>query len=114
MSFTREQLRTEVGAAPSTDDALLDRCLAEAIQDVTTYLEDNDVVTADVPVVVFDRAVRIAAVDAFNQAKAPNGIVNQEYDLGNGEVTSTPIRISRDPMRGARTVLELYVGPAIG
>lgn len=112
MTVTREQLRTEVGAGPG-DDALLDRCLAEATEDVTTYLEDNDVVPESLPPTVFDRAVRIAAADAFHTSKAPNGIANQEFDIGNGEVSSTPIRVSRDPLRGARKVLELHVGPVI-
>ncbi len=113
MAVTVEQLRNEVGTN-AADDSLLERCLAEALVDVTTYLEDNDVEVGDLPVSVIDRAVRIAAADAFHQTKAPNGIANQEFDLGNGEVSSTPIRVSRDPMRGARAALELYVGPAIG
>lgn len=113
MVVTVAQLRDEVGTNAS-DDSVLERCLDEAIGDVTTYLTDNEVDPGDVPLGVFDRAVRIAACDAFHQSKAPNGIANQEFDLGSGEVSSTPIRVSRDPMRGARAVLELYVGPAIG
>lgn len=112
MAVTKEQLRTEVGAGPG-DDELLDRCLAEALDDIATYLLDNDVIAADLPPTILDRAVRVAAADAFHTSKAPNGIANQEYDQGNGEVTSVPIRVSRDPLRGARKVLELYVGPVI-
>ncbi|KRB73076.1 hypothetical protein ASE01_20080 [Nocardioides sp. Root190] len=112
MAVTKEQLRTEVGAGPG-DDALLERCLAEAVEDITTYLADNDVLDTDLPPTVLDRAVRVAAADAFHTSKAPNGIANQEFDVGNGEISSTPIRVSRDPLRGARRVLELYVGPVI-
>lgn len=113
MTVTKEQLRTEVGTTAADDD-LLERCLLEATEDVTTYLEDNDVVVADLEEINFDRAVRTAAADAFYLAKAPNGVANQEYDIGNGEVASSPVRIGRDPLRGARKALELYVGPAIG
>jgi hypothetical protein len=113
VAITKEQLRDEVKT--QGEDALLERCLAVTDQLLTTYLEDNlDAADlAALPDVVRDQAWLTAAVDAFNQSKAPNGIVNQEYDLGNGEVTSTPVRISRDPLRGARAVLEMYVGPAI-
>ena len=114
MAVTREDLRTEVGASPG-GDALLDRCLSVATDLLGTYMVDNlDAAEIDaVPESVHDQALLTAAADLFHQSKAPNGIAMQEYDLGDGGISSTPVRVSRDPLRGARAVLELYVGPAI-
>lgn len=116
MAIDVDDLRAEVNAGPSSDNALLARCVGLAQQLITTYLEDNLEAeeVADLPTEVVDEATLKAAADLFHQAKAPNGVVMQEYDVGDGTVGSTPIRIGRDPLRSARPVLELYVGPAIG
>lgn len=116
MAVTIEQLRLEVNTQDNaSENTLLTRCLAVATGLLNTYLDDN--LTADeileIPETTHDQALLTAAADLFHQAKAPNGVAVQEYDTGNGEVAATPIRISRDPLRGARAVLEMHVGPAI-
>ena len=115
MAIDIDVLRKEVNTS-AADDVLLTRCLVLATTLVVTYLADNleaeDV--AAVPSNVHDQAVLTAAADLFHQSKAPNGVAMQEYDVGDGDVSATPIRISRDPLRGARPVLDMYVGPAIG
>ncbi len=115
MPVTINDLRDEVGAgAGATVDAKLTRCLAEATKDVTEYLEGNLDDVSVVPTEKQDQALLVAAADNWYLSEAPNGIVNQQFDVGAGEVGSTPIRIGRDPLRSVRPVLSLWIGPAIG
>lgn len=108
-----DELREEVGAGADKDRKLL-QCLEMANDLVTAYLEDNlDDVTV-VPASASRQAVLVAAVDLFNQSQAPHGIVNQQYDAGTGDLGSTPIRITRDPLNGVYPTLRLWVTPAVG
>lgn len=98
-------LRNRVVSGPADNQLLLD-ALADANAMVDEYVAEQAPEGFEVPDSIHDRAVLRCAVELFNQDKAPNGVVNQQYDLGNGEVSSTPIRIGRDPMTGARAILD--------
>jgi hypothetical protein len=106
MALNIERLRKRVGAGTG-DNALLQEALDDATDVVTTYIEDcgKTVGTGGVSVRLFERAVLRCATTLFNQDKAPSGVVNQQYDIGNGEIASTPAQIGLDPMKSARALL---------
>lgn len=97
MAVTAADLRAEVNAGSGTTDAVLTSCLDVATELLRKYAGDD---YTSIPGKVWDRALTATAVDLFNQRKAPNGVLNQQYD---GE--STPIRISSDPLRPAYPLL---------
>ena len=105
MTVTDDELRLRVNAGPA-DDQLVSDSLITAGELVDNYITEQGIADLEVPAAVHDRAVLRCAIDLFNQDKAPNGIVNQQYDLGQGDIPSAPIRISRDPMIGARALLD--------
>lgn len=105
MTVEDSELKLRVNAGPA-DDQLVSDSLVAAEAMVDAYIDEQGVPDVEVPTAVRDRAVLRCAIDLFNQDKAPNGIVNQQYDVGDGTVGSTPIRISRDPMIGARAILD--------
>jgi hypothetical protein len=116
------ELRTEVGAqATPANDAKLTKCLAIATELVNKWIADNvpdaEIVPDhdEVPEVMFDQAVLTAAADIWHQSKAPNGVVNQQFQpgIGTADLAATPIRISRDPLRGVRPLLSLWIGPPV-
>lgn len=115
MAITAEQVRVEVNASAS-NTALCERCLLEAEGYVDTYLRDNltDDEITDLPAWVIDKAVLVTATDLYGQSKARNGISNEPIDLGDGTTATTQVRVSRDPLGGARQALAPYVIPAIG
>lgn len=107
MTISTERLRDEVGAGPS-NDAVIDECLAVAHELLLQHVGDEGL---EVPASVFDRAWLVAAVDLFNQSQAPNGVLSQQFDTGDGSTTAVPIRVSRDPLAGAYPLLRSYVSP---
>jgi hypothetical protein len=115
MTVTVENLREEVNTTEA-DNTLLERCLDLAVQLVTKHLVDNleDEEIDEIPPVILDQATLATAVDAFNQSKAPNGILNQQFDTVEGGVQSVPIRISADPMRPAYPLLDKWLTPVVG
>jgi len=113
MAVTVEDLREEVGAT-TADDALLTRCLTVAVELLTKYIVDNIEVEADRPgEELTDEATLATGAQLFDQSKAPNGFLNQQYEGVDG-TESIPVRIGTDPLRRARGLLDLYVIPAIG
>lgn len=110
MSVTRDQVRTQLNASVATvPDAKIDSELAVARMQVNKHLGGPDDGTAPdplpVPAEIHDKAVLLVCVEAINQTLAPNGVLNQVYDLGQGEMSSTPVRIGRDPLKPAYPVL---------
>lgn len=105
---TAEDVRNQVGAGADRDPdcrAALD--LARALLDEHLADVDRD---DPVPAAVYRRALILAAAEAFNQAEAPNGVLNQQYDDG----TSAPIRIGADPLRPAYPLVQRWVLPVVG
>jgi len=104
-----ETLRAHVGAARA-DESLLRDCIDEATALVDRYIADHIMRGETVPDAVERRAVREVAADLFHRRKAPNGIINQQFDAG-GSMSSTPIRIARDPMAPAYPILAAWMIP---
>lgn len=107
---TTANLRRLVGAGAAITDATLQEYLDEAAGELGPYVEDK--IVEAIPDGTFGRAQLIVAVEMYNQDKAPNGILNQQYDAGDGLV-STPIRIGSDPLRPAYPILARYMPGAI-
>ena len=111
-----DTLRQEVGASAS-DDALLQRCLDLAIVLVEHHVDDStaaDETPIEIPETVLERAIMVTAAEAFAQRNAPNGVLNQQYSAGDGDLVAAPIRIGADPMRPAYPLLDKYLIPAVG
>lgn len=106
MTISTERLRSEVGASVASDE-VIDECLTVAHELLLQYVGDEGI---DVPPAVFDRAWLVAAVDLFNQSQAPNGVLTQQFDTVDGG-GAIPIRVSRDPLAGAYSLLRFYVSP---
>lgn len=102
MAVTVDDLRELVNSGPS-DDAVLDRCLAfgRSVVDSVTALA-----TQEIPEGVLDEAILTAASDHFQRRKAPNGVLNQVFDAGDGVV---PIRIGGNPADSVRTLLAAWL-----
>jgi hypothetical protein len=105
MAVTRAQLQLRAKTTNDADIQLLDDALEEATARVNDYIVASKKFVADIPTTMYDRAIISCALALFWQDKSPNGIVNQQYDIGDGGIPSAPIRISQDPMRGARAAL---------
>lgn len=111
MPTTVAELRTETGAGSTVSEPYLTKILAQAADRVNRYisvLEPDVIVT--IPETVFDEAVLACACEIFNIRRAPNGVLNQQYDVGDGSTTSVPVRISGDPMRPVRPLLSEWIG----
>lgn len=104
MALETSDLKRRLNSGPADEQLLVD-ALESANVLVDEYIAEQGT-GVEVPEKIHDRAVLRCAVELFNQDKAPNGIVNQQYDAGNGETGSTPVRIGRDPMVGARALLD--------
>lgn len=108
-------LRKLVGVSTSeASDSDLDGYLSVAASMVDEYLTGGEAVGAvpyAVPGPVLDRAYLLVAAEMFNQDQAPNGILNQQYDVEGGGTVAAPIRLNSDPMRPAYAVLARWVPP---
>ena len=102
------QLRELVGADDDTLDSELQDYLDTAVELLGKYLGDNDVTLDDVPAVVLSRATRVVANELFNQDRAPNGYLNQQF-AGDDGTESVAVRISTDPLRPAYALLKMWV-----
>lgn len=107
MAIDTGRLSTEVGAG-TEHETVLEECVAVSHELLLQYVQQQG---AEVPDPVFDRAWLVAAVDLFNQSQAPNGVLNQQFDTGDGSLTTVPVKISRDPLAGAYPLLALYINP---
>lgn len=109
MTVDIEKLKLRAKTTNASDVSLLTDALAEAKDRVTSYIHDSGKQTSDIPATGYDRAVLACALGLFRLDKASNGVLNQQYDLGNGEVSSVPVRVSQDPMKGARAALSQWI-----
>lgn len=101
VDLTTFKRRCGSGATESDDD--LTTMLLVASQLVTDYVGTNVV-----PQVILDEATLLVAVEKHNQDKAPNGVLNVQWDDGTG---ATPIKVTRDPLTPAYPILSRYVAP---
>lgn len=108
MAIDAADLQREVGTNVAEDPAI-DSAVETAHELLLAFIEDQG---AEVPDVIFDRAWLAVAVDLFNQSKAPNGVLNQQFNTGDG-VVAAPVRISADPLRPAYPLLRMWILPVI-
>jgi hypothetical protein len=94
---TALDLQAYVGAPDSDIDYVTD-CFNEA-----HALVDKFVGTATVPLTIMNRAKLECGSELFHRRSAPNGI--SQF----ASIDGSAIRISRDPMIGARKVLEPWL-----
>lgn len=100
---TAADLRTHAGAGASISDAVLVACITTAEEAIKTHIAD-----AIIPPATLERAKLLAANECLQQNLSPNGVLNTQYDLGDG---ATPIRIGRDPLTPVYPLLARYVAP---
>lgn len=99
---TWTDLRAYVGTQSEADDAQVEDAWDTAYALVTTYVG-----AAEVPTVIFDRAVLEVGSELFHRKNAPNGVAQfNTFD-------AAPIRVARDPMVAAYPLLSPYLGPVI-
>lgn len=103
MTVSAADLKVLVNSSAS-DDEVIDRCLAFGRSVVETFTKR--VPDGKIPAEILDEAILTAAADQFQRRKAPNGVLNQVYDSGDGIV---PVRISRDPFDSIRPLLSPWV-----
>lgn len=92
-----ETLKSFVGASDADND-YVQRCWVEAYAMVQNYVG-----TAVVPVEAIGRAVIEVGSELFHRRNAPNGIA--QYSTIDGSA----IRVARDPMVGARPILQPFM-----
>ena len=107
MAITSDDLRAEVGAGTSVQDSVLQRCVALAEELVRTYATPE--VYPTLPTVISEQAVLSVAVEVFNQRRAPNGVLTQQFATPDGSV-GVPVRVGADPLRPAYPILHPYLG----
>lgn len=108
MGVDINQLKLRAKTSNDADVPLLQDALDEAKERVASYIADSKV-DAQIPETAHDRAVIRCALALYWQDKSPNGVTNQQFDMGNGEIASTPVRIAQDPMKGARAALSQWI-----
>lgn len=99
MAASIDTLRRKVGAGTTVADEDLQDILDSASALLVEYVGD-----AEVDDVILTRAQLLVAVEMYHQDKAPNGIVNQQYDTADG-LGVAPVRIGRDPLAPAYPLL---------
>lgn len=104
MPVSVSDLRAHLRASSAVPDTALQLLLDSSSEILDVYIGD-----VEVPDSAKDRALLLTATEMYHQDKAPNGVLNQQFDVGDGTITSTPVRIGSDPLRTARAVLALWV-----
>lgn len=100
---TATELREHARAGAGVTDAVLNQCIAVAEDAVKRHIG-----TAVIPSATLERAKLLAANECLQQNLSPNGVLNQQYDLGDG---STPLRVGRDPLTPVYPLLARFVTP---
>lgn len=95
--MTWEDLKSFVGSS-TADDTYVQQCWTTA-----TELVDNFIGTNEVPATVSDRAILMTGSELYHQRNAPNGVA--QFNEFNG----APVRIARDPMTPAYSLLSTYM-----
>lgn len=97
MTVDKAKLRSHARAGAQVTDAQLNDCLEAAAEQLKEFIGRKVV-----PPKSYDRAHLLVANEMLQQDMAPNGILNQQYDGGDGSV---PLRIGRDPLTPAYPIL---------
>lgn len=105
-----ETLREEVGAAAGSDDAALERCIAEAVALVSRHVQIHAVEGLYIPAEIATAAYLKLATELYYRRNARFGIVNEQYQTDVGDVTG-PIRVSRDVLAGVKPMLQPWLMP---
>lgn len=105
MTMELSDFKAYINEKTDTNDVLLEACLADAIVLLNKYVGE-----AAVPEEIQDRSSLIVAADLYERRKAPNGIVNQQFQNFDG-VGQAPARIARDPLAGVYPLLNRWVLP---
>jgi hypothetical protein len=108
MTVSTDDLRKLVGTT-TADNAVLDQCLKFALELVTRHALKAE---APIPTAVLDEAHLAVAADQFNRRKTPNGILNQQFETANGGGGVTAVRIGRDPLSAAYSIMAPWM-PAV-
>lgn len=106
MAITGEQLRTELGSPASIPIELLNNCVSVANELLKKYA--GDTYLTDIPTIVAEKAWLAVAVELFNQRRAPNGVLTQQFATPDGSA-AVPVRIGADPLRPAYGLLERWI-----
>lgn len=95
------RLGREVGVEPETGPEAAD--LATVLEEATALVATLHPEDHQVPQVVQDRAVLVAAGTLWTLRKAPDGVLHF------GDLDSAPVRVARDPRARARRLLAPYL-----
>lgn len=95
--MTSSDLAQFVGSGAS-DTEYVQACWNTATELVNNFIGDNDI-----PDEVVDRAILMCGSELFHARQAPNGIA--QYNEFNG----APVRIARDPMTPAYSLLSPFM-----
>lgn len=100
---TADELRAHAKVGAGVSDAILGQCIEVADEAVKRHVG-----AAVIPPATLERAKLLAANECLQQNMSPNGVLNQQYDLGDG---STPLRIGRDPLTPVYPLLARFIAP---
>lgn len=100
---TATELREHAKVGASVTDAVLNQCIAAADDAVRHHVG-----AAVIPSSTLERAKLLAANECLQQNLSPNGVLNQQYDLGDGSV---PLRVGRDPLTPVYPLLARFITP---
>ncbi|QTF71761.1 hypothetical protein [Arthrobacter woluwensis] len=107
---TVKALADHVNADETADREFLGECIQEAADLVDDLITRN--ASRPVPDSIAKRAEKEAGADLYFQRRTRNGIAlfgSGGDDLGGVE----PVRVSRDPLVTARSILRPYLGAAV-
>lgn len=96
---------TKVADVPGVQ---VDPVTGEPVLDPVTGLPIAIVVNP-IPTDMVDSAIVVCAAEYMAIAKAPNGVLNQQFADGDG-MQAIPIRVSGDPLRPVRPLLAAWIG----
>lgn len=112
MTVDAPALRAELNNIPTAtaSDTLLSNCVSVANELLKRYAGDTYATDGVIPTVIAEKAWLAVAVELFNQRKAPNGVLTQQFATPDGSA-SVPVRIGSDPLRPAYGLLAPWVDP---
>lgn len=115
MAVDAAAIRAEVGAGVPTSipDAFLTSCIAVADELLKQYAGDDYRTAGTIPVTVAEKAWLAVAVEIFNQRRAPNGVLTQQFATPDGGAGGVAVRVGADPLRPAYGLLKRYLGTGI-
>ncbi|NYD43936.1 hypothetical protein [Nocardioides panaciterrulae] len=108
MAVDATQLRAELNNVPAAtvSDTVLSNCVSVANELLKQYA--GATYLTDLPTVIAEKAWLAVAVELFNQRRAPNGVLTQQFSTPDGGA-SVPVRIGADPLRPAYGLLSRWI-----